>query len=170
MAGALKYAIMQTFMVPTQEIIDGDATTPEVPSGSQQARAQQQEQRELPPREQIMSKLDEACTVLGKTRAALTEKWRKTNEIGPATNLDDPEKVSDLVLYRYVLTLQPWIEQARANAVDSPEPTAEERAAAQDVSAAAVLCDALDESVKHADGSPRKCTKVAGHDGDHAWW
>lgn len=184
MAGALKYAIMQTFMVPTRDMVDADQTTPDVPSGS--ANAQQQRasdaQLNVPPRHEIMSKLDEACEALGKTRAALTEKWRKTHDVGVVKNLDDPDKVPDLELYRYVVSLQPYVAQAKrqqqAGEPDeaktdeqlaaeqqigdaaSQEPSDAERAAQPNVNT--VLCDATN--------GDKKCTGAAGHSGDHVWW
>jgi hypothetical protein len=173
MAGALKYAIMQTFMVPTREMNDGDGDTPDVPSQAESA-ANREAAQTLPPRDEIMSKLDEACEVLGQTRAKVTEKWRKANNVGPIAELDDSSKVPDLALYRFVVALQPYVDQARAQQQagepDQPAeqqsdegipPTDDEREAAH-AAAHGVLCDATD--------GDRKCTGPAGHDGPHVWW
>ena len=168
MAGALKYAIMQTFMVPTRELNDGDADTPEIVSEqrSQQNVAEQREIASTPPRAQIMEKLDEACTVLGKSRAELTKKWRAANGVGAVGELDDPAKTPDVPLYRFVVGLQPYVQQALAQQAaaepDVPEPTDAEREAAR-AAAQGVLCDATNDDSKH-------CTGAAGHDGQHVWW
>jgi hypothetical protein len=176
MAAALKYAIMQTFMVPTREITDGDAVSPDVPSQQQsdQHEAEERERLQTPPRAEIMSKLDEACEALGKTRAKLTEKWRQTHNIGPATNLDDASKVSDLVLYRFVAALQPYVEQARKQeseqqsqdaddaSVAANDPSAVDPADTARAAVANAMCDARD--------GEKLCTRPAGHDGEHAWW
>lgn len=169
MAGALKYAIMQTFMVPTREIVDGDADTPEIPSGSRQQHAQNaaadaaddvlvQQAQELG-REAIMHKLDEACEALGQTRAVVTKKWRDTNNVGAVANLGDEDKVPTVELYRFVLTLQPWVQQARERAMQEQQPGA---STASSGMAQAALCEACD--------GEKVCTKAAGHDGDHQWW
>lgn len=178
MAGALKYAIMQTFVVPTRDMIDGDSETPEVPSQRESAavHAERVEAAALPPREEIMRKLDEACDALAQTRAKITEKWRKTNNVGPVAELEDESKTPSLALYRFVVSLQPYVDQAlkqRTEAAaqetettpqdpDVPEPTDDERAAAARAAIATKVCDARD--------GDRTCTRSAGHDGEHAWW
>lgn len=166
MAGALKYAIMQTFMVPTQEMRDGDADTPELSSGSARAQEQRQQAQDAPPREQVMHALDEACEALGQTRAKVTEKWRKTHDVGAVANLDDEEKVPTWALHRFVLALQPYVQQARAKALaesqalaDPAETPAETARAAHNV----VVCDA-------DDGKGARCVLPTGHDGDHNYW
>jgi hypothetical protein len=183
MAGALKYAIMQTFMVPTRELQDGDADTPEIPSGSPQQHAQNAGQdaavdaiaakaQELG-RDAVMHMLDEACEVLGQTRAALTKKWRDANNVGAATNLTDEDKVPTTELYRFVLTLAPYVQQARERAMQEPQPgsssasTQEPDASTHEVGSqtspgAGVLCTETDGA--------KVCTRAAGHDGDHEWW
>jgi hypothetical protein len=157
MAGALKYAIMQTFMVPTRELVDADETTPEVPSNSSSARAERDEAADLPERAEIIRKLDEAADVLGKSRAELTKRWRAANNIGAVTQIDDEQLVPSLPLYRFVVSLQPYVDDARRKAETVK---ADEYAPAPDPNA--VLCDATD--------GDKRCTKQAGHDGDHAWW
>lgn len=176
MAGALKYAIMQTFMVPTQEIVDADATTPPIDSNSSRASAQREVERTMPPRDEIMRKLDEACAALDKTRAKLTEKWRAANNIGPATKLDDPAEVSDVVLYEFVLSVWPYVQQAQAqkqaSEPDVPPPSDEEREAAKRTTDV-VICDATREHVVNeqtGESRQQKCTAIAGHEGDHTWW
>lgn len=171
MAGALKYAIMQTFMVPTREMTDGDADTPEVPSGSHAQQAANavddatgdaiaNKAAELG-RDAIMHMLDEAVDVLGKSRAELTKKWRDVHNVGAVKNLEDEDKVPTAELYRFVLTLAPYVQQARAAAVAEPQPGASS-ASSEPVRGGGALCDARD--------GDRVCTKIAGHDGDHQWW
>lgn len=180
MAGALKYAIMQTFMVPTRDMTeDQDASTPDVPapaSRQQNAAAAAEAAPSTPPRADILAKLDEACEALGKTRAQLTAKWRKTHNVGAISELDDASKVSDVELYHYVVALQPYVDQAKRQAeavepesgdVTPPEPTAEEQQAKP---VDAVICDATREVAKPDGAHTQKCTREAGHEGDHAWW
>lgn len=171
MAAALKYAIMQTFMVPTRELQDGDAETPDVPSGSRQQQAQNaavdvttdviaQQAAELG-REAIMHELDEACRIMDKSRAALTKKWRDTHDVGPIANLDDEDKVPTPELFRFVLTLRPYVAQARAALAREQQPGAS-TATGEPVRGGGALCEARD--------GEKVCTKAAGHDGDHQWW
>lgn len=179
MAGALKYAIMQTFMVPTRDMTeDADASTHELPPRStpeSNAAAAAEAQPQTPPRAEIMHKLDEACDALGKSRAALTAKWRKTHNIGAIAELDDADKVSDAVLFQYVLALQPYVDQARRQQQagepepDVPEPSDEERRASS-VREQANLCEATREVAKPDGPHQQHCTKSAGHEGDHAWF
>jgi len=127
MAGAFKYAIMQTFMVPTRELQDGDEDTPEIPSGSQQQHAQNanhdatvdlmvQQAQELG-RPAIMHELDEGCEALGQSRAQVTKKWRDAHGVGAVAALDDEDKVPTVELYRFVLALRPYVQQAREKAM-----------------------------------------------------
>jgi hypothetical protein len=44
MSAALKYAIMQTFLVPTEELQDADATTPDPAPKPEQPKSQPQKQ------------------------------------------------------------------------------------------------------------------------------
>lgn len=171
MAGALKYAIMQTFMVPTRELQDGDAETPEIPSGSRQAHAQEAgaaatsdvivQQSEQLGRQAIMHELDEACRVMDKSRAALTKKWRDTHGVGAVAELDDEDKVPTVELFRFVLALRPFVQQARERLAREQQPGASS-ASSQPVAGDGVLCDARD--------GDKVCTKAIGHDGDHQWW
>lgn len=172
MAGALKYAIMQTFMVPTRELQDGDAETPEIQSGSRQAAAQQAgtnathdvmlQQAEELGREAIMHRLDEACRLLEKSRAELTKKWRDANNVGAVKNLDDETAVPTVELYRFVLGLEPYVRQARERLAQEQQPGASSATSQPGVAGDGVLCDARD--------GERVCTKAIGHDGDHVWW
>lgn len=176
MAGALKYAIMQTFMVPTRELNDGDAETPEIPSGSRQQQAQHagadaavdaivQAANELG-REAIMHELDVACEALGQTRAVVTKKWRDAHDVGATTNLDDETKVPTVELFKFVAALRPYVQQARERALQEPQPGASSASSepqrTEHEVAAGVLCDAKDGA--------KVCTRAAGHDGDHEWW
>lgn len=187
MAGALKYAIMQTFMVPTRELQDGDADTPEIPSGSQQQQAQNvahdaavdavaQKAQELG-RDAVMHMLDEAGEVLGQTRAALTKKWRDANNVGAVTNLTDEDKVPTVELYRFVLSIAPYVQQARERAMQEQQPGASSASSEEppveqpptqgsqhevgDARAGVLCTEKMGAAV---------CTRAAGHDGDHEWW
>lgn len=178
MAGALKYAIMQTFMVPTRELQDGDAETPEVPSGSRQQQAQHgaddaavdaiaAKANELG-RPAIMHMLDEACMVMDKSRAALTKKWRDANNVGAVTMLDDEDKVPTVELYRYVLSLAPYVQQARERAAAEPQPGASAASSEPQRNEHEIAQGILCEAKREGDGAP--CTRATGHDGDHEWW
>jgi hypothetical protein len=175
MAGALKYAIMQTFMVPTREIVDGDAETPEVPSGSRQQQAQNAavdagvdaiaaKAAELG-RPAIMHMLNEACEVMGQTRAAITKKWRDANNVGAVAKLDDEDAVPTAELYRFVLSLAPYVQKARERAMSEQQPGTSSASSEQRTEhevAQGALCDERD--------GEKVCTRAAGHDGDHKWW
>lgn len=184
MAGALKYAIMQTFMVPTQEMRDSDADreTIEVPSGS--ARAQRENSAldeaaraaaELG-RVAIRAELDTSSKALGKSVAEVTKKWRDANGVGAVKELDDAVKVPDVELYRFVMQLRPYVAAAEARAAaeaaaliepETPEPTAEERAAVATTAATQAICGA----VREHEGRSQRCTSMPhAADVDHAWW
>jgi len=47
MSAALKYAIMQTFLIPTEELIDADATTPE-PTAPEPKKTEQPQKQDIP--------------------------------------------------------------------------------------------------------------------------
>lgn len=81
MSGALKYAIMQTFMVPTEAMSDGDAETPEIGA--------QRERLSIPPREQIDAKIGEATAALGLTMPEARAWWQEQNGIDPTIELND---------------------------------------------------------------------------------
>jgi len=155
--------------IVTDDDDDGAAATRhakrQTPEGNSAAAAEQLP--ETPPRETILAKLDDACDALGKTRAALTKKWRDTHGIGAVSELDDATKVPDSTLFQYVLSLQPYVEQARRQQ-QATEPDSEPVE-----TPAAVICDAtrLHPVVDKANnGVTQKCTREAGHEGDHAWW
>lgn len=180
MAGALKYAIMQTFMVPTRELSDGDEETPEVPSGSRQQQAQHAaddaavdaiaaKANELG-RQAIMHMLDEACTVMDKTRAALTKKWRDANNVGAVTQLDDEDAVPTVELYRYVLSLAPYVQQARERAMQEPQPGSSSASSEPATEEPPAQLDRTTYGVCDARDGEKVCTAAAGHDGDHQWW
>lgn len=155
----------------------------QTPQGNAQAAAEYVPPP-TPPRAEIMAKLDEACEALGKTRAQLTKKWRDTHNVGAVAQLDDAAIVPDAVIFQYVQSLQPYVEQAKrqqqaaepepttdqASEPEVPEPTDDERKT-PDVDA--VICDATRPHPvveRQQAGEHQKCTLQAGHEGDHAWW
>lgn len=168
MAGALKYAIMQTFMVPTRELQDGDAETPELQSNSSAAQQQNADEVAAPPRDVVMAALDEACSVLGKTRAKLTEKWRQTYDVGVVANLDDESKVPTYALHRFVLSVQPFVQQARDKQAAETAAPADETDEQRNARVAQEARDA--STCAELDGSGSRCVRPIGHDGDHSFW
>jgi hypothetical protein len=62
MTACLKYALIQTFTVPTKDMDDGDRTTIE--------------QAPMPTRAELMARLDKVGSKLGMPREDLTQKWR----------------------------------------------------------------------------------------------
>lgn len=112
---ALKYALLQTLMIPTKDMADGDRETPE----RETARPVPEAVR-LPARDVTMMRLHEAAEIMGKTPAALTAKWRTAHSLGPWASIDD---VDDRMLYDFVVSLQPYVAEAlKQKQAGEPEP------------------------------------------------
>lgn len=141
------------------------------------ADAAAEEVAQTPPRAEIEQKLDEACEALGKSRAALTKKWRDTHGVGAVAELSDPAKVTDAALFQYVQSLQPYVEQAKrqqqAGEPDTQQTPPEPGPAESQPTGDTVLCDATrphPQVDKREAGVTQKCTAAAGHEDAHAWW
>ena len=125
---ALKYALLQTLMIPTRDMQDADRDT--LPA--EQGAVPPVERRPVPPAEVvpdihvILDRLDNCAKILGKTRASLTEKWRKSNNLGPVANLPT---VEPKMLYDFVVALTPFVDEAikqqDAEKADNDPPAAE---------------------------------------------
>lgn len=164
MSAALKYALMQTFLVPTRDLVDADAHHDEGVS----AAAAQQNAREAaaPPRAEVMAALDAACTALDKSRAVVTEKWRRQHNVGPVGMLDDESKAPTFALHEFVLRLQPFVEAALAQSVagEGNDAAAADAVEQQPVGQTVPpVCGFTDET---CDG----CVLDPGHAGPHSAW
>lgn len=108
MSAALKYALMQTFMVPTRDLEDADRD--HVESTSQRASEQNERERNTPPIADILKQLDDMAAAVGKTRAAFTDKWRRQHNVGPVAKLEDPTACPPWALHQFVQASIPYVE------------------------------------------------------------
>lgn len=104
MSAALKYALVQTLLIPLNDLDDGDSSTMERP-----AVAADNVQPVPKTIDDVLTQLDAAAAKLGKTREQLTAKWRETHG---GISVEDLPSVNKAVLWGFVVSLAPYLAQA----------------------------------------------------------
>lgn len=97
MSAALKYALIQTFTVPTRDMDDADRTTTE--------------SAPLPTKEELLARIDACCSKLGMPREDLTAKYRERHG---GISMEAFENLAPEVLLPFVLSVEAHTEQELA--------------------------------------------------------
>jgi predicted RNA-binding protein with PIN domain len=92
MSAALKYALIQTFSVPTKDMDDADRVTVE--------------QAPMPTTEELMARIDKCCSKMGMPREDITEKYRAKHG---GISMEAFEQLAPEVLLTFVDSLEQYV-------------------------------------------------------------
>ncbi|MCU0297286.1 MAG: ERF family protein [Candidatus Nanopelagicales bacterium] len=94
MSAALKYALIQTFTVPTKDMDDADRVTVE--------------SAPMPTREALIERIDKCCAKMGMPREDITQKYRERHG---GISQEAFENLAPEVLLPFVVSLEGHVEQ-----------------------------------------------------------